>query len=137
MQKKLAVTSALFMLGAAILPTAAKPYTPPRGSAERAAIMNALRPTLGGGRHKAIITPDHFKAERGWTYLTGGFAYADGAPLEPQFREGSGTNFSALLHLEKNKWRVKRFVYNGDVVEPEFMRAFPQAPRAIFQRDAD
>lgn len=138
MHKKLTVTSALFLLGAAtILPVAAKLYTPAPGSAERAAIMNALRPMLGGGRHQAIITPDHFKAERGWTYLTGGFEYADGAPLEPRFREGSGTHFSALLRYEKNKWRVKRRVYNGDVVEPEFRRAFPQAPKSIFQRDAD
>ena len=136
MQKKLTLTSALFLLGAATtLPVQAKPYTPARGSAERGAIMNALRPFLGGGRHKAIITPDHFKAERGWTYLTGDFEYANGAPLEPRFKEGSATHFSALLRYEKGKWRVKRRVYNGDVVEPEFMKAFPQAPKSIFRYD--
>lgn len=110
----------------------AKPHTPKVGSAERGALMNSLRRVLGAGKHKPIITLSHLKVERGWAYVSGGFNYADGAPLEAQFQEGSGTNFSALLHREGAAWKVKRRVYNGDVVAPDFMRAFPQAPRAIF-----
>ena len=94
--------------------------------------MNALRPKLGSGKHKPLITPSHLKVERGWAFISGGFSYSDGAPLEEQFSEGSGTNFSALLHKEGSKWRVKKFLYHGDVVVPDFMRAFPNAPRAIF-----
>lgn len=112
----------------------AKPYTPTPGSAERVAIMNAARKVLGSGKHKAIITADHLKVENGWAYLTGGFKYADGVTLEPRFREGSGTHFSALLHREKGKWIVKRRVYNGDVIEPIFIHDFPQAPKGIFRR---
>lgn len=118
----------------ALAPTAlATPHTPRQGSPERAALMNSLRRVLGGGKHKPIITADHLKVERGWAYITGGFNYEDGAPLEPQFQEGSGTSFSALLHREGKNWRVKRQIYNGDVAEPEFIRDFPQAPRAIFR----
>lgn len=95
--------------------------------------MNSLRRVLGSGRHKAIVTPRAFHVERGWAYLTGGFDYAGAAPLEPQFTEGPGSNFSALLHKEGGRWRVKRRIYNGDVAEPDFIRDFPQAPRAIFQ----
>ena len=136
MLKKLILVAALGVsVCATTLPALAKPTTPAKGSDARAEIMNALRPVLGGGHHKAIITPDHFKLEAGWTYLTGGFEYADGAKLEERFREGSGTNFSALLHREGGKWRVKRRIYNGDVAEPEFKRDFPKAPKAIFQRD--
>lgn len=115
------------------IPVYAKPHTPARGSGERTQIMNSLRRVLGSGRHKAIVVPLHFKVESGWAYVSGGFSYAKGARLEPEWREGSGTNFSALLRRESGKWRVKRRVYHGDVVAPDFIRAFPQAPRAIFQ----
>ncbi len=110
----------------------AAPHTPPRGSAERVAIMNSLRRVLGDGRHKAIITPYDFKVERGWAYVEGDFAYADGSKPGGIFSEGSGTNFTALLHRENNRWRVKRRIYNGDVENQEFANAFPQAPRSIF-----
>lgn len=137
--KKLTLPIALWLmcLFALTLPAIAKPHTPAPGSRERVAILNSLRKVLGGGKHKAIITPDHFKVESGWAYVCGGFNYADGAPLEPRFREGSGTNFSALLHLEKGNWRVKRRIYNGDVAEPEFIRDFPKAPKAIFKRNTN
>lgn len=95
--------------------------------------MNALRPSLGDGRHKAIITPDHLKAERGWAFMMGSFDYSDGSKPGEVFAEGSGTNFTALLHLERGRWRVKRQVYNGDDETSEFAAAFPQAPRAIFK----
>lgn len=120
----------LLLLSSSLL---AAPHTPRKGSTERTALMNSLRRVLGGGKHKAIVTPSHFKVERGWAYITGGFNYGDGAPLEPMFQEGSGTSFSALLQKQGKTWRVKRRVYNGDVVEPEFIRDFPAAPRAIFQ----
>ena len=122
--------TSIFALSLAAL---AKPYTPKLGSSERTAIMNATRKVLGSGKHKAIITANHLKVENGWAYLTGSFKYADGATLEPRFREGSGTHFSALLHSEKGKWVVKRCVYNGDVVEPIFMHDFPNAPKEIFR----
>ena len=115
------------------LPTFATPHTPAKGSSERTVIMNSLRRVLGSGRHKAIITPRAFYVERGWAYVTGNFDYAGAAPLEPQFTEGPGSNFSALLHKEGGRWRIKRRIYNGDVVLPEFVRDFPQAPPAIFQ----
>ena len=137
--KKLAI--ALALTGALALttpvPTQAAPHTPVKGSSERAAILNSLRRVLGGGKHKPLITPGAFHVENGWAYLNGGSQYEDGAPLEKQFTEGSGTNFTALLHLEgqgKNRgWKVKRRVYNGDVVVDEFKKAFPAAPRAIFK----
>lgn len=127
------LTCAICVSIPAMLPATAKPHTPAKGSSERTQIMNSLRRVLGSGRHKAIITPSHFKAENGWAYVSGGFNYANGARLEAEFQEGSGTNFSALLQRESGKWRVKRRVYHGDVVAPDFMRDFPQAPRAIFR----
>jgi hypothetical protein len=95
--------------------------------------MGALHGVLGSGRHQPLITASHFKVDKGWAYVSGGFEYADGAPLEEQFTEGSGTNFSALLHREGKVWKVKRRLYHGDVVAPEFMHDFPQAPRGIFR----
>lgn len=125
------------LLGAAPPTVFAAPHTPAKGSGERTAIMNALHKILGDGKHKPLVTPRAFHVENGWAYVTGGFEYADGAPLEEPFTEGSGTNFTALLHLEgkgkRRGWKIKRFVYNGDVVVDEFKKAFPAAPRAIFK----
>ena len=125
------------LLGAAPIASFAKPHTPAQGSSERTAIMKAMHKVLGGGKHKPLVTARAFHVEKGWAYLTGGFEYADGAPLEERFSEGSGTNFTALLHFEgKGKsagWKVKRRVYNGDVVVDQFKKDFPAAPRAIFQ----
>jgi len=134
--KKAVLLGSLLLAGTTgmVLPSVAAPHTPKAGSSERKAIMNALRPRLGSGRHKPIISPSHLKVERGWAYVEGGFNYEGGAPLEEQFTEGSGTNFSALLHQENSRWRVKKFMYHGDVVAPEFMQAFPSAPRSIFPK---
>lgn len=109
----------------------AAPYTPKIGSAERTQLMNRLRPSLGNGKKKAIITPQHFKVDNGWAYIAGSFKYADGSNPGMDYMGGS---FSALLHKEGKMWRVKKRTYNGDVIEPEFMRTFPQAPKAIFSR---
>jgi hypothetical protein len=130
---KLGLTAALVLsLGTSAI-TMAAPHTPAKGSSERSALMNSLRRVLGGGKHKPIITTSHFKVEKGWAYISGGFAYEDGAPLEAKFQEGSGTNFSALLQRQGKSWRVKRRLYHGDVVAPDFMRDFPAVPRAIFR----
>ena len=132
--KKATLFCALWISGSTLmaLPAGAAPHTPKIGSRERSALMDSLRRVLGSGKHKAIITPSHLKVERGWAYISGGFNYAKGIPLEEQFTQGTGTNFSALLHLEKGVWKVKRRIYHGDVANDDFIRDFPQAPRAIF-----
>lgn len=99
--------------------------------------MNALHHVLGSGKHKPLVTTQWFKVERGWAYVLGYFTYADGAPLEDEFQAGPGSNFSALLHKEGGRWRVKRRVYADDVEDPEFAHDFPQAPRTIFQQLQD
>ncbi|BCM91260.1 hypothetical protein IAD21_03126 [Abditibacteriota bacterium] len=134
--KKATLLCAIWMTGAAatiVLPVSAAPHTPKVGSSERTSIMNALHPVLGSGRHKPLVIARRVKVDRGWVFVEGDFKYADGAPLEEDYTEGSGTNFSALLHREGGKWKVKRRLYHGDVVIPEFMHDFPKAPRSIFQ----
>ena len=133
MKKPILLALMLSVAPIATLPSFAKPHTPARNSSERKAIMSALHGVLGKGKHQPLIFARAFHVERGWAFVTGGFKYADGAPLEAEFQEGSGTNFSALLHYENKRWRVKRRLYHGDVVIDEFKRDFPQAPRAIFQ----
>lgn len=110
----------------------AKPHTPAKGSKERAAIMNAVRPQLGKKRHKPLITADTLNVEKGWAVMSGHWVYADGTPLGPDYENGPGTNFETILHLEKGRWRVKEFVYAGDPQGPEWMKKFPKAPRALF-----
>ena len=125
-------TLALGLLCAGAGTAFAKPHAPAKGSKERGAIMNAVRPQLSKSRHKPLITADTLNVEGSWALLSGGWVYADGAPLEPQYQDGPGTSFEALLHLEGGRWRVKDLVYAGDPQGPQWMRRFPKAPRAIF-----
>ena len=110
----------------------AAPYTPKPGSTERNAIMNAMRNVVGKGKKKKIrFLVEHLKVEKGWAYFAGGFEYADGTEVGADYMWG---NLSALLHMEKNAWVLKRYVHNTDIIEPEFIEEFPQAPKAIFKR---
>lgn len=74
-------------------------HTPAKGSAERQAIMDAVRDDYeknGGGR--VIFTVDYLKVHRGW-------AWVDSTPLDKNGRpvaEGG----TSLLHYEDGKWRV-------------------------------
>ncbi len=106
-------------------------HSPKPGSAERAAIMDAMRPVIGKGQRKRIVfVARHLTVKNGWAYFSGTAEYADGTHLGPQYVWG---NLSALLHYENKTWRVKYHVFHGDVVEPDFMQRYPQAPKAIFQ----
>lgn len=110
----------------------AKPHTPAPGSAERKAIMDAMRKVVGKPHKKPIIfTADHLKVENGWAYFGGRFDYVDKSRVSADFGWG---NLSCLLRYENKAWRVKRFIHNTDVAEPDYIEMFPQAPRAIFQR---
>lgn len=115
-----------------VQPSFATPHTPQKGSTERKAIMDAMRKVVGKRMKKKIIfTPDSLKVEKGWAYFAGGFDNVDGTPVSADYMWG---NLSALLHFEGRRWVVKKYVHNTDVIEPEFMQEYPQAPKAIFNK---
>lgn len=106
-------------------------HTPKPGSAERAAIMDAMRPVIGRGYQKKIVFVVHgLYVQNGWAYFSGFAQDAHGKPVGPP---EVGGNLSALLRRAKGKWQMKYFVYHGDVVEPDFIKRYPQVPKAIFK----
>jgi hypothetical protein len=75
------------------------PHTPAKGSAERQAIMDALREEFfKGSGQRVVFQVNHLKVHQGW-------AWADVTPLDDKGKavaEG-GPN---LLHYEKGAWAV-------------------------------
>jgi hypothetical protein len=110
------------------------PYTPAKGSAERQAILDALR-----GDQQVQFQVHHLKAHNGWCWI-------DTTPLDKRGRataEG-GPN---LLHLENGKWKVMDLSKvpedPDDPLGPEdasptfiknLIKTFPGVPRDIFPK---
>jgi hypothetical protein len=112
----------------------AGPYTPAKGSAERQAILNALR-----GDQQVVFHVHYFKVHNGWCWI-------DTTPLDKRGQptaEG-GPN---LLHQENGKWKVMDLSKvpddPNDPLGPEdaspayvknVMKKFPGVPRDIFPK---
>lgn len=109
-------------------------HTPEKGSAERQAIMDALR-----GNQEVVFQVNFLKLHNGWCWV-------DTTPLDKQGRataEG-GPN---LLHLESGRWKVLDLSKvpddPNDPLGPEdasptylknVMKTFPGVPRDIFPK---
>ena len=74
-------------------------HTPAKGSAERKAIMDALRDEyLKGSGQRVIFEVNHLKVHQGW-------AWADVTPLDDKGKP-VGEGGPNLLHYEKGAWLV-------------------------------
>ncbi len=119
--------------------TAQEPYTPPKGSSERNAILNALRDSLKTLEiEKIVFVVRYLKVKDGWAWIETLPQSPDGKSLyEP---------VDALLHKENHRWVVKeiRPCCGECADDPEcedirryykkLMREFPSAPRDLFPR---
>ena len=106
---------------------AASVHTPPKGSAERQAIMDAMR--VNGDDRDRIFVVRFLKVSRGWAWLQ----------VDPQSRGGSNhyESESALLRQFGRHWKVvAQPCAEADCVEEDELARirddFPQAPDAIF-----
>lgn len=109
-------------------------YTPPKASAERKAILDALR-----GNQQGLFKVNYLKVHRGW-------AWVDTTPLTKEGKavaEG-GPN---LLHREDGNWKVLDLAKvpedPDDPLGPEdaspvfvknLLKTFPGVPRDIFPK---
>jgi len=113
---------------------AEKPYTPPKGSIERKAILDALRKDCPV--NEIVFIVNHLKVKDGWAWIETNPQSPDGRnKFEP---------LNALLHKEKGKWIIKNVQpCCGECADdPEcadikryykkLMREFPTAPKDIF-----
>ncbi len=133
------VLALLFTLVCSAISFAQAAYTPAKGSAERTAILNALRvPVEKDLKQKIVFVTDNFKVQGNWAFVSG----------EPQTPMGSkpnlkGTawedeedlfddNFFGLLKKSGGKWKVVTHALGcTDVCYLDWWSTH-MAPKAIF-----
>jgi hypothetical protein len=103
------------------------PYTPPAGSEERKAILNAMRAL--GDIHDRVFVLRYLKVQKGWAWLMG----------DPQSPDGKNhyESESALLRNEGAGWKVlDQPCTEADCDSKKEMAriraAYPKAPADIF-----
>ena len=120
-------------------------YTPRVGSAERQAIMDALRVSTrssfarSGIRSSYVFKVSTLNVQGTWAYITAVPVTADGRRLplqEPE--EGCGTYGQAILRRTGTQWRVVEDNHNGcDPMVPEQMARLGGPVRLIPVAESD
>jgi len=115
-------------------------YTPPKGSPERKAILDAVRQVLQRNfQVKAVFKVGYLKVQKGWALLYVNPKSPDGqSQYEPLW---------ALLQKQAEAWKVVALPgVAGEMAEEdmtygkllqEVRASFPQAPPGIFPKDPD
>lgn len=135
------VLSVLLMLGAVIAANGQSVYTPERGSAERKAILDAVRtPVERELKQKIVFAASTFNVLGNWTFIFGTMQTPEGG--QPDFsrtkyaqaqRDGFfDNNFQALIKKTAGKWTVVKYQIGcTDVCYTEWWRQY-RAPKSIF-----
>ena len=126
-----ALTFAAPMNAAAKIAPKSAPTTPKPGSAERKAIMDALRkPVQKATKFPVIFRVGHLKVLNGWAFFSGNALRADGKAIGDDFLWGET---SALLRKQGKSWTVLHWGFATDTgIVDESKAKWKQAPRAIF-----
>ncbi len=121
--------------------SAQKVYMPEKGSAERTAILNALRvPVERELRQKIVFDLNHFNVAGNWAFLGGKPQSANGG--RPNYRgtryqraidaDMFDNNFFAILKRTGGNWRVIHYAIGcTDVCYASWWRTY-RAPKSIF-----
>lgn len=116
-------------------------HTPEKGSAERTAILDALRvPVERALKQKIVFVADNFNVSGNWAFLGGQPQSPAGG--QPDYsrteyaeakREGMfDNNFFAILKKSAGKWKVVTYrIGCTDVCYADWWRTY-KAPKAIF-----
>jgi hypothetical protein len=114
-------------------------YTPDKGSAERKAILDALRiPVERDLKQRIVFVTDDFKVQGNWAFVSGRPTNASGGrpSLKGTAWEDSedlfDDNFFGLLQKRSGRWRVVTHALGcTDVCYLDWWRRH-RAPKAIF-----
>ncbi|HLM69714.1 MAG TPA: hypothetical protein VK358_19380 [Longimicrobium sp.] len=118
-----------------------RPHTPPRGSPERQALMDALRETVGRELGKPVIFHVHQLRVLGdWAFVDVSPLQPDGSPfdfrgtpMEKAWREGFVDDFTyAVLRRQGGRWRVVRHAIGPTDVAWMAWEEELRLPRALF-----
>jgi hypothetical protein len=142
MRRKLPLVLLLLaLLSAGAAPAQDAPRTPPAGSAERKAVLDALRvPVERELKRKVVFKVDALKVQGAWAFMRGVPQQPDGKAMdyrgtayEEAIREGIFDDWvCALLRKERGRWRVVAHSIGAtDVVYADWPERH-DAPRALF-----
>lgn len=116
-------------------------YTPEKGSAERKAILDALRvPVERQLKQKVVFAAENFNVDGNWAFIGGQPQSADGGALDysaTQYAEAQrqgmfDSNIFALLKKTAGTWRVVTFrIGCTDVCYADWWKRY-KAPKAVF-----
>lgn len=118
-----------------------RPHTPPRGSPERQALMDALRQTVRAELGKpAIFEVNELRVLGEWAFADVSPRNPDGTPLdfrgtpmEQAWREGmTDDGMYALLRRQNGRWRVVRHAIGPTDVAWMGWEEELRLPRALF-----
>jgi hypothetical protein len=141
MLKKLLISLSIILIPACAA-VAQKVYTPEKGSAERAAVLNALRvPVEKRLKQKISFNVETFNVQEGvWAFLSGEPLSTDGGrpnykntPYAEAVEAGAfDNNFFALLKKTGGKWKVVTYAIGcTDVCYAGWWKDY-KAPKAVF-----
>lgn len=140
MLKKLSVILFVILISSCAV-FAQSAYTPEKGSAERTAVLNALRvPVEKELKQKIQFSIDHFKVQGNWAFLSGAPQNLSGERPDyskTEYKEAIeagafDNNFFALLKKTGGKWKVTTYAIGcTDVCYATWWRDY-KAPKAIF-----
>ncbi|MCC6327772.1 MAG: hypothetical protein IT174_04595 [Acidobacteria bacterium] len=138
---KLIIIVLMTFFVSAISVTGQSVYTPEKGSAERKAILDALRiPVERQLKQQIVFVADNFSVQGTWAFVSGTpQAPSGGAPdysgtvfQEAKEAGAFDNNFFALLRKTGGKWRVVKYAIGcTDVCFVDWWRRY-KAPKAIF-----
>ena len=116
-------------------------YTPEKGSAERKAILDALRiPVEKELKQKVVFAAENFNVAGNWAFLggapqtpDGGVPNYSGTPYGRAKQAGMfDNNFFAVLKKTAGSWKIVRYSIGcTDVCYADWWRRY-KAPKAIF-----
>lgn len=114
-------------------------HTPEKGSAERTAILNAVRvPVEKALKQKIVFVTDNFNVQGSWAFVSGRptTPSGDNPSLKGTAWDGSedlfDNNFFGLLRKSNGKWRVVTHALGcTDVCYSDWWQRY-KAPKAIF-----
>jgi hypothetical protein len=127
---KIMTTRLLALLAFAFSLSGADITSPPPGSPERKAILDALRPPLNklAGRGVKFLRPN-IKVADGWATVTSEFEADDGRELPEDFQ----FDYFGLAERVNGKWVVRSWGFAGDVSAVLDARmGYPGAPAGLF-----
>lgn len=109
-------------------------YEPKPGSAERKAIMDAMRLPVSKHVGKRVTFTGSVRVAGGWASFQGGADPSDGKPpRDEDVAFQLELDFFALLRREGSAWAVVHWGFAGDVGAVEDARKkAPDAPKVLF-----